>query len=449
MKKKTVLSFVMVMIVALVLAGCSTSNNGGTNTQSDNSKQSSNTNTTSNSGTDNANAEPVKIKIFQFKVEIAEQLAKLIDEYEALNPNVTIELETVGGGADYGAALRAKFNSDDKPDIFNNGGFTDLDLWIEHLEDLSDQPWVENTVDVAKEPMTKDGKLYGQPLNLEGYGFIYNKDLFAQAGITALPKTLSELEEAAKKLQAAGITPFVNGYGEWWVLGNHFINIPFAQQADANGFIENLNNGSASIVGNEQFLQWVDLFDLTLKYGGKNPLQTDYNTQVTDFATGKAAMTQQGNWTQVAISAASPDINIGFLPMPINNDAQAMDKLPVGVPNNWVVHKNSAVKDEAKAFLNWLVSSETGQRYITEEFKFIPAFKNISAEESVLGQLASDIIAYSKQDRTLSWNWFKFPGGEATSNEFGDAMQAYVAGQFSKEQLLEQLQAAWERNLTP
>ena len=104
------------------------------------------------------------------------------------------------------------------------------------------------------------------------------------------------------------------------------------------------------------FKQWVDLFDLTLEFGNANPLQTDYNTQVTEFAIGNAAMTQQGNWTQVAISQTNPDINIGFLPMPINNDADAMDKLPVGVPSNWVVHKNSPVKEEAKAFLNWMVT---------------------------------------------------------------------------------------------
>ena len=426
MRKRFTLLIIATLILAVVVAGCSNNNSGSSGSSGKNSDK------------------QVTIKMFQYKVEIAEQLAKLIDEYEALNPNVKIELETVGGGADYGAALRAKFNSNDKPDIFNNGGFTDLDLWIEHLEDLSNEPWVENLVDVAKEPMTKDAKLYGQALNLEGYGYIYNKDLFAQAGITETPKTLAELEAAAIKLQEAGITPFVNGYGEWWVLGNHFVNIPFAQQDNPDEFIAGLNSGSAKITGNEAFLQWVDLFDLTLKYGGSNPLQTDYNTQVTDFATGKAAMTQQGNWTQVAISAANPDINIGFLPMPINNDAGKMDKLPVGVPNNWVVHKNSEVKEEAKAFLNWMVSSETGQRYITEEFKFIPAFKNIPAEESVLGQLASDIIKYSKDDKTISWNWFKFPGGEASSNEFGDSMQAYVAGQLSKEQLLEAFQKTWD-----
>ncbi|MEF3302312.1 ABC transporter substrate-binding protein [Paenibacillus sp. GYB003] len=386
----------------------------------------------------------VTIKMFQFKVEIAEQLAKLAKEYEKENPGVKIQIDTVGGGADYGAALKAKFSSGDKPDIFNNGGFTDLDLWLEHLEDLSDQPWVKDLVDAAKEPMTKNGKLYGQPLNLEGYGFIYNKELFAQAGITELPKTLTQLEEAAKKLQAKGITPFVNGYGEWWVLGNHFVNLPFAYQSNPNAFIDGLNKGTSKFAGNETFNNWVKLFDLQLKYGNANPLQTDYNTQVTTFATGKAAMTQQGNWTQVQISKTNPNLKIGFLPMPIGDDAAANDKLPVGVPNNWVINKNSAVKDEAKKFLNWMVTSEVGKTYMTKEFKFIPAFKTITADEATLGPLAADIMKYVKDNKTLSWNWFKFPGGEASSKKFADAMQAYVAKKMTKEQMFDDFQKTWD-----
>ena len=102
----------------------------------------------------------VTIKMFQFKVEIAEQLQLMVNEYEK-ETGVKIQVETVGGGADYGAALKAKFNSGDKPDIFNNGGFSDLDLWVENLEDLSDQPWVKDLVKGTDEPMTKDGKLYG------------------------------------------------------------------------------------------------------------------------------------------------------------------------------------------------------------------------------------------------------------------------------------------------
>ncbi|MCU6796374.1 extracellular solute-binding protein [Paenibacillus sp. WQ 127069] len=430
MKKMTAISLTA-LLFGSVLAGCAKSEpapgaTGGTNTGAA------------------GGAKNITLKMFQFKVEIAEPLGKLVAEYEKANPGVKIQIDTVGGGTDYGAALLAKFNSGDKPDIFNNGGFSDLDKYIEHLEDLSDQPWVKDLVTVAKEPMTKNGKLYGQPLNLEGYGFIYNKDLFKQAGITETPKTLSQLEAAAQKLQDKGITPFVNGYGEWWVLGNHFVNLPFAYQSDPNAFIDGLNKKTAKITGNAAFDNWVKLFDLQLKYGNKNPLQTDYKTQVTEFATGKAAMTQQGNWTQLQITQTNPNINVGLMPMPISEDAAANDKLPVGVPNNWAINKNSPNKEEAKKFLNWMVSSDIGKKYITDEFKFIPAFTNITADEKILGPLAADIMKYSKENKTLSWNWFKFPGGEASSKKFAATMQAYVAKQKTKDQMFDEFQKTWD-----
>ncbi|WP_054939520.1 ABC transporter substrate-binding protein [Paenibacillus ihuae] len=121
----------------------------------------------------------------------------------------------------------------------------------------------------------------------------------------------------------------------------------------------------------------MDLLDLTVEYGNKNPLSTDYNTQVTMIASGEAAMMQQGNWTQGQIDGINPDLNLGILPMPIDDTAEDNNKLYVGVPSNWVIHKNSPVKEEAKLFLDWLVTSETGKRYITKEFQFIPALDSI------------------------------------------------------------------------
>jgi raffinose/stachyose/melibiose transport system substrate-binding protein len=435
MKRLITLSLILILI-AMTAAGCGGKNNGAT--------ASANPGNTAGAPNNAGGGKNVTIKLLQFKVGIAEQLAGLITEYEKENPGVRIQMDTVGGGADYGAALKAKFNSGDKPDIFNNGGYSDLNLWVDQLEDLSDQPWVKDLVKGASEPMTKNGRLYGQPLNLEGYGFVYNRDLFTKAGITALPKTLSQLNAAAVKLKAAGITPFINGYGEWWVLGNHFVNIPFAQQADPNAFIAGLNKGTAKIPGNAVFNNWLGLFDLTLKYGNKNPLQTDYKTQITDFALGKAAMTQQGNWSQADLDKTNPGIHVGFLPMPISDDPATNDTLPVGVPNNWVIHKNSAVKNEAKKFLNWMVTSAVGRSYITQQFKFIPAFTTIPADEKLLGPLAADIISYSKAGKIITWNWFKFPGGEASSKQFGDSMQSYVAGKKTKAQMLTDIQTTWD-----
>ena len=83
-------------------------------------------------------------------------------------------------------------------------------------------------------------------MNIEGYGYIYNKKLFEKAGITETPKTLSELEAAAKKLKAKGITAFSNGYAEWWVLGIHNMNVGLAQQPDIDKFINDLLAGKAT-----------------------------------------------------------------------------------------------------------------------------------------------------------------------------------------------------------
>ncbi len=338
MKMKGLSLLALLLSFMLVLAACSS----GTSTENSNEG-------TENEGTEGS-GEEVTIDIFQFKVEIAEQLKALAEEYTKENPNVKFNIQTVGGGADYGAALKTQFASGNEPDIFNNGGFQEAQTWLDKLEDLSDQPWVADAYESALEPMTVDGKVYGQPLNLEGYGFIYNKDLFEQAGITELPKTLSELEEVAKTLESNEITPFSVGYGEWWVLGIHLLNIPFAHQDNPDEFIAGLNDGSAEIPGNEKFENFMNLFDLTIKYGNDNPLTTDYNTQVTQFAAGQTAMMQQGNWTQGMIEEINPEMNMGFLPIPISDDA-SNDKLAVGVPNNWVVNKNSADKEEDKKIL--------------------------------------------------------------------------------------------------
>lgn len=372
--------------------------------------------------------ENITIKVFQFKVEIADQLNKMAQAYEE-ETGVKVDVETHGGGEDYGALLKATFAAGNEPEIYNNGGYASLTAYLDRAVDLSGESWVPNLLESTKLPTTVDGKLYGMPMNTEGFGLIYNKDLFAKAGITDEPKTLSQLKDAVDKLQAAGITPFETT-NEWWSLGIHLADVAFASQPDPVQFIEDMKAGKATVKGNQVFEDWINLVDLIFKNAQKNMLTTDYATQVASFAAGKAAMMQQGNWTQGDMDKVNPNLNLGVLPLPINDQE---GHVYIGVPNNWIVNSKSAHPDEAKKFLEWMVTSDTGKNYLTKEFKFIPALTNISADVHDIGAVGAAI--QEKSSTALGWYWDRFPDG--TTQGWGAAMQEYQGAQINKDQLLE------------
>lgn len=185
------------------------------------------------------------------------------------------------------------------------------------------------------------------------------------------------------------------------------------------------------------------MLDLTIKYGNKNPLTTDYNTQVTLFATGETAMIQQGNWIQPMIDKITPNMEVGILPMPLSDDPAVADKLGIDVPSNWVVYNGApeADKKAAKDFLNWMVTSEEGKKALVEDFKYIPAFKTIEAKG--IGPLGEELVKYSKEGKTFPWQFMKYPDG--AGQEFGATLQKYVDGEISKEEAMKALDSSWAK----
>jgi raffinose/stachyose/melibiose transport system substrate-binding protein len=208
-------------------------------------------------------------------------------------------------------------------------------------------------------------------------------------------------------------------------------------------FIRGLNDGSRTIAGNRYLEDLEDLLKLTLTYGDKNPLTTDHNLQVQLLANGKAAMIQQGVWKEIPIYEANPEANLGLLPMPLNNDAERMNRIAVGVPFYFVVNKSSSPEEQeaAKAFLNYLVNTPLGQSYMTEKFGFIPAYKGVSSKG--LKGVGADILAYSAEGKQIPWLFGNFPDG--FSNEAANLLQAYIAGQFDWNTVLTRMDEAWQK----
>ncbi|WP_055105824.1 ABC transporter substrate-binding protein [Paenibacillus ihumii] len=386
-----------------------------------------------------ADSEKVTIKIMDFKTEITDKIKAMAADYMAENPNVIIEAQVTGN---YDTLVKTRFAAGDGPDIFMTRAYTDIQDWSERLVDLSNEPWMDKVIPSSVPGMTVDGKKYGFPLAVEGYGFIYNKDLFAQAGIEKLPETLAELKEVNEKLKAAGILSYSEGYNSFWVLGQHLFNLPFAYEPDSEGMIEKMYKGEAKIADLKNLDGFFDVLDMTVDYGkGTDTIGLNYDNQVSEFASGKTAMIQQGVWAIDSITKINPDMNIGMFAIPLNDNPEDT-KMPVGVSTYYSINKDSKVVDESKKFLTWL--HENGQKYIVDSYKMIPAFTDLETT-SDLGPLAEDLDKYLKDEKTLIWSFQLWPSGIA--EDFTVPLQAYVGEQYDKDQAIIELQSIWDQKV--
>ncbi|WP_157950174.1 ABC transporter substrate-binding protein [Vallitalea okinawensis] len=438
----------LVIVMALSFVGCS---------QNTETKESSNGNnqTIDNSKTKDDvedEMEAVELDIFQFKVEIVEQLDSLIADFESEYPYISVNLDTTGGGEDYGAALKARMNSGNMPAIFNVPGPTERQLWFDYLEDLSNEPWVEVTSAGLLDNITQEGKVLGQPMNIEGYGVMYNRTILHEAGITdeeikgvnslsALRELFAKVDTKKSELGLEATMGWSVGGTAWWVAAYHTFNVPFAMQEDPLAYVDELNNGTAIIAENERFDEFQNLIDTFIEYSYPDVGSIDYEKQYSDFAAGKTAFMQQGNWTINQLLEIDPELDIAFLPIPLG-DGGKNDSIPVGVPNYWVVNSklDDSVKDAAILFLNYIAMSERGHQFLIDDAKFIPAFTNVDATEA--DPLAQSILEYSSTGKTIPWVWHAFPAG-MNETDAKQAFQDYVSGNKTWIEVLEFLDTKW------
>ena len=384
-----------------------------------------------------AEAEEKTIDLFiSGKSVWGEPILTVIDRFNEDYPNINVEVEVVGGGVDYSPVLASRARTNSLPDIFMISGSGDYALYREFLDDLADMDVVDHMLPGVAAGSYYEGELMGLPVSIEGYGYIYNKDLFSEAGIDAVPRTYDELESAVSALQSAGITPFSSGYGTWWVMSNHQFNVPFAMQDDPMQFFQELKDGTESMVGNEHFENLQRLIDLVAANTGTPPLTEDHRMQVSLFASEEVAMIQQGNWKEAAILDANPDMDMGLVPLAIGDDPATSGSIPVGIPWFWVVTDYSPEKEEARTFLNWLNNESAGQQQLVTTLNSIPAYDHFDAEFE--GGISRDVLGYSSEGRTIPWIFTLWPQGY--SQNVSDTLQEYVADRITFDEALARLE---------
>lgn len=377
------------------------------------------------------------VKVLNLKPEIDEAFQAYAKWYSEKN-NVNIEVETCGGSnCDYATKLDQYISADKTPDIFlleGKGGFEkNKDLVL----DLSSEAWVKDT-DYA---FMNDGKAYGFPLGVEGFGLTYNKDILDKAGIDPAKLTsIAAYEEAFKTLDAKkdelGITSPVAmaaGNGMYWVTGLHGFN-SYLSGGLKIGDASVLENLLAGKVDKARMDNYGNMMELLFKYSDAKILTAagdQYAAQVKLFTDKKAAFLHQGNWVEGDVEKAGLK-NVGIAPAAYGD----ANNVYISAPSYFFVHKDGANVDEAKKFLASIQSTTEGQDFMYKQAKSISPFKSVKIEPTT--PLAKTIYDQLQAGKGSPWNQNDMPA-DFGMQKLGPVHEAYAKGEITKEEFTAQL----------
>jgi multiple sugar transport system substrate-binding protein len=304
---------------------------------------------------------PVKLTIWgQWTGRELKEFNLIFKGFTAKYPWITVD--SVGGIGDPKAL--AAINAGTPPDailsfgVDNVGKFCSSGAWI----DL--KPYIEGPdgIDMSQFPAPAlqytafNGVQCSLPFMTDTFGFYYNKDMFANAGITGPPKTTTELMDDAKKLtvfnpdgsiKVAGFVPWMAGY---YCCGFNVLTMATiwnAQWYDSSG-----KAAFATDPAWTQAFQWQkQLVDF---YGADNLAKfvagsADEFGSAEDFEIGRTAMMIDGEWRNAFIKDAAPTLSYDTAPYPMADSNQA--NYGSGLSGGTVIGIPRGAPNEAEAWL--------------------------------------------------------------------------------------------------
>ena len=386
------------------------------------------------------------IEVNPNQVKIWEEVAR---DFEAKNPGVKIEMQFLENEA-YKAKAPTLLQSKDRPHIIYSwaGGVLKAQVEAGVLEDITAQvtPYKDQLSAAAVKAFTVDGKIYGLPHTVSQVGFMYNKELFAKAGVDgAKIATWDDLLDAVKKLKAANVTPIVVGGADKWPL--HFywthLAVRLGGKAGFDAALKGENGGFEGDVfqkSGEHFKQLVDLQPFQQGFlGYKNP------QAVGAFGDGKGAMIlaiSSFYHTQRALAADKAglsDDKVGWFNFPVvaGGKGEATDTL--GGVNGWLVTKGAP--KEAVEFVKFFISDAVQKRLAQGNF-LIPTFKGA---EAGLGSPFMRNIAQNIATSKYHQNFYDQDLGPSVGRVVNDATAELAGGSMTPMQAAKAIQDAFKQ----
>lgn len=287
-------------------------------------------------------------------------MAETVDAYKQVKPNVTVTIVPQSTDTLI-SAFQAAATAKSGPDIASQWATGPVlsFVWQDALVPVSDyvsQDEMSNWLNLDENKY--NGKFWGAPMYLIGIGMMYNKDLFAKAGVTPPANngawTWEELLAACEKLKTAGITPWAigdkNGYGgAWW-----FANIGI-QGLNSTDELRQAIIGNASFTDGKYTAWYMRLDEMVKKgYFNQDVMSLDLDQGMRLFWQGKGAMSfGTDGMIKQALSDLGED-KVGVMRMPKWGTAKLADAYNATQSISFLITRWSKHPKEAGDFLAFL-----------------------------------------------------------------------------------------------
>ena len=391
------------------------------------------------------------IRFLNFKPEIATVYDEIAKAYNQETGN-TLVVETAASG-NYEQTLAAKMGTDEAPTLFQINGPKGYANWKDYCADLSDTELYKHLTDKSL-AVTVDGKVYGIPYVVEGYGIIYNKEItdkyFALPekatdyksmdeikNFDSLKALVEDMQKNADKLGIRGVFASTSlKTGEDWRWQTHLANIPVYYEFNENSI--DLTGDATKTINFKYSDNFKNIFDLYINNSttDKKVLGSKIvDESMAEFALGQCAMVQNGNWAWSQISDVEQNTvkaeNVKYFPIYMGVDGEEKQGLCIGTENFFAINSKATQEEQqaAKDFMYWLFSSETGKKYVTEKLEFIAPFDTFTENERPSDPLAQEVIKWMNNAdvTTIPWNFTIFPS-QTFKDDFGAGLLQYAQG---------------------
>lgn len=397
-----------------------------------------------------------------FKPEAADTWEKIAEDYTK-ETGVEVKVLTSASG-NYEQTLKAETAKRDMPTLFQINGPVGYNNWKNFCADLSETNLYNWLLDKDMAVQDENG-VYGIPYVVEGYGIIYNVTIMKKYfslpnkavsytkveevnNFDKLKEVVEDMTAHAKELGIEGVfasTSFSSG--EDWRWQTHLANLPVYYEFKDK---EVSDSDTLDFSYADNFRNIFDLYidnSCTPKTGLASKTVND---SMEEFALGKAAMVQNGNWAwgQVADVEGNQvsEEDIKFLPIYTGVSGEETQGLCTGTENYICVNSMASEADQKASidFIEWVFSSELGKQYVTNDLGFISPFNTFSEEESPSDPLAKQVLEYmGNQDLyNVSWNFTAFPS-QQFKDDFGADLLNYAKGKYEWKQVLDDVKNTW------